>query len=51
MAMDGVGSTPGPPLMTEIGDVIRFTRRKVLTAFTGVDSEKKDSGKHAQKSA
>lgn len=50
MAMNGVGSTLGPQLMAEIGDVTRFTHRVALTAFAGVDPGKNDSGKHVQKS-
>ncbi len=50
MAMDGVGSTLGPQLMAEIGDVTRFTHRGALTAFAGVDPGKNDSGKHVRKS-
>lgn len=50
MAMNGVGSTLGPQLMAEIGDVTRFTHRGALTAFAGVDPGKNDSGKHIQKS-
>ena len=50
MAMNGVGSTLGPQLMAEIGDVTRFTHREALTAFAGVDPGKNDSGKHIQKS-
>ena len=50
MALNGVGSTLGPQLMAEIGDVTRFTHREALTAFAGVDPGKNDSGKHVQKS-
>lgn len=50
MAMNGVGSTLGPQLMAEIGDVTRFTHRKALTAFAGVDPGKNDSGQRLQKS-
>ena len=39
MAMNGVGSTLGPQLMAEIGDVTRFTHREALTAFAGVDPD------------
>lgn len=35
--MNDVGSTLGPQLMAEIGDVTRFTHREALTAFAGVD--------------
>lgn len=50
MAMNGVGSTLGPQLMAEIGDVTRFTHRGALTAFVGVDPGRNDSGQHIQKS-
>ncbi len=50
MAMNGVGSTLGPQLIAEIGDVTRFTHREALTAFAGVDPGKNDSGQHIQKS-
>lgn len=50
MAMNGVGTTLGPQLMAEIGDVTRFTHRGALTAFAGVDPGKNDSGQHIQKS-
>ena len=36
MAMNGVGSTLGPQLMAEIGDVTRFTHKGAVTAFAGV---------------
>lgn len=50
MAMNGVGSTLGPQLMAEIGDVTRFIHRGALTAFAGVDPGRNDSGQHIQKS-
>ena len=50
MAMTGVGTTLGPQLMAEIGDVSRFTKRGALTAFAGVDPGKNESGQFAQKS-
>lgn len=50
MAMNGVGSTLGPQLMAEIGDVTRFTHRGALTAFAGIDPGRNDSGQHIQKS-
>ncbi len=50
MAMEGVGSTLGPQLMAEIGDVTRFSHRGALTAFAGVDPGKNDSGQYVQKS-
>lgn len=49
MAMNGVGTTLGPQLIAEIGDVTRFTHREALTAFAGVDPGKNDSGQHIQK--
>lgn len=50
MAMNGVGSTLGPQLIAEIGDVTRFTHREALTAFAGVDPGKNDSGQQIKKS-
>ena len=50
MAMNGVGTTLGPQLMAEIGDVTRFVKRGSLTAFAGVDPGKNESGKYSQKS-
>ena len=50
LAMKGVGTTLGPQLMAEIGDVTRFTHKGALTAFAGVDPGKNDSGSHFQKS-
>ena len=50
MAMNGVGSTLGPQLMAEIGDVTRFEKRGSLTAFAGVDPGKNESGQYVQKS-
>ena len=50
LAMKGVGTTLGPQLMAEIGDVTRFTHKGALTAFAGVDPGKNDSGSHSQKS-
>lgn len=50
MAMNDVGPSLGPQLMAEIGDVTRFTHRKALAAFAGVDPDKNDSSKHNQKS-
>lgn len=49
MEMTGVGTTLGPQLMAEIGDVTRFTHREALTAFAGVDPGQNESGKHASK--
>ena len=50
MSMYCVGSTFGPQLIAEIGDVSRFTHREALTAFAGVDPGKNDSGDHISKS-
>ena len=36
MEMFGVGSTLGPQLMAEIGDVRRFHSKKALVAFAGI---------------
>ena len=36
MAMKGVGTSLGPQLMAEIGDVSRFTHKGAITAFAGV---------------
>ena len=50
MAMYGVGSSLGPQLMAEIGDVSRFTHKGALTAFAGVDPGVNESGSYEQKS-
>lgn len=44
MQMFGVGSTFGPQLMAEIGDVLRFARKQSLVAFAGIDPAPNDSG-------
>ena len=44
MNMYGVGSTFGPQLMAEIGDISKFQHREALTAYAGVDPGKDDSG-------
>lgn len=44
MSMYGVGSTLGPQLMAEIGDVSRFDHRSAITAFAGVDPGVNQSG-------
>ncbi|MBM6804629.1 IS110 family transposase, partial [Mediterraneibacter glycyrrhizinilyticus] len=49
MQMKGVGSSLGPQLMAEIGDVTRFTHKGALTAFAGVDPGN-ESGSYKQKS-
>lgn len=40
----GLGSTLGPQLMAEIGNVRRFHSKKALVAFAGIDSPPNDSG-------
>ncbi len=50
MEMDGVGSTLGPQLIAEIGDVTRFKHRGALTAFAGVDPRPNESGDYKRKS-
>ena len=44
MEMFGVGSTLGPQLMAEIGDVRRFHSKKALVAFAGIDAPPYQSG-------
>jgi len=50
MGMYGVGTSLGPQLMAEIGDVCRFAHRGSLTAFTGVDPMPNQSGKSERQS-
>ena len=50
MGIYGVGKTYEPQLITEIGDVYRFTHREALTAFAGVDSGVDESGQHKSNS-
>jgi transposase len=50
LAMGGVGSTLGPQIMAEIGDVRRFPRKENLIAFAGVDSPPFQSGTFEAKS-
>lgn len=50
MAMKGVGTSLGPQLMAEIGDVTRFTHKGAITAFAGVDPGVNQSGTYDQKS-
>ena len=50
MAMKGVGTSLGPQLMAEIGDVSRFTHKGAITAFAGVDPGVNESGSYEQKS-
>ena len=46
----GAGVTTGPQLMAEIGDVRRFSSRKFLIAFAGVDPGENQSGQYKSKS-
>lgn len=50
MAMKGVGTSLGPHLMAEIGDVTRFTHKGAITAFAGVGPGVNQSGTYQQKS-
>lgn len=50
MGMNGVGTSLGPQLMAEIGDVSRFTHEGAITAFSGADSGVNESGPYSQKS-
>lgn len=50
MSMNGVGPSPGPQLMAEIGDIHRFSHRSALTAFAGVDLGVNQSSTYNQKS-
>lgn len=45
MEMYGVGTSLGPQLMAEIGDVRRFSSKKSLVAFAGIEPLLNDSGK------
>ena len=49
MAMKGIGTSLGPQLMTEIGNVSRFTHKGAITAFTGVDPGVNESETYKQK--
>jgi len=44
MEMYGVGSTYGPQLMAEIGDIRRFEHKRALVAFAGIDPMPNQSG-------
>ncbi|MGX8711018.1 MAG: IS110 family transposase [bacterium] len=44
MGMFGVGTTLGPQLMAEFGDVYRFHSKKALVAFAGIDAPPYQSG-------
>jgi len=50
MAQYGVGTSYGPQLMAEIGDVRRFARKQSLVAFAGVDPSPNDSGDKTSRS-
>ena len=50
MGLYGAGSTVGPQLIGEIGDVRDFANRKALVAFAGVDPGDDSSGKYESKS-
>ena len=50
MAQYGVGTSFGPQLMAEIGDVRRFARKQALVAFAGVDPSPNDSGDKVSRS-
>ena len=50
MAMCGVGTSLGPHLMAEIGDLSSFRKREALTAFAGVDPGANQSGKYEAQS-
>lgn len=50
MAMQGAGDITGPKLMAEIGDVRRFTSKRALVAFAGVDAPPFQSGNFEAKS-
>lgn len=52
MGMFGVGSSLGPQLMAEVGDVTRFVGKQSLVAFAGVDpkpNESSDKKPHSSK--
>lgn len=44
LSLHGVGTTLGPQLIAEIGDVRRFYSRKALIAYAGIDSSPYQSG-------
>ena len=44
MFLPGVGTTLGPQLIAEIGDIRRFHSRKALIAYAGIDSSPYQSG-------
>lgn len=50
ISMYGVGPTTGPQLIAEIGDIRRFTGKRALVAYAGVDPSVNQSGMHVGKS-
>lgn len=50
MSMFGVGPVTGPMLMAEIGDVSRFTSKRALVAYAGLDAPPYQSGAFEAKS-
>lgn len=44
LSLHGVGTTLGPQLIAEIGNVRRFHSRKALIAYAGIDSSPYQSG-------
>ena len=50
LSMAGVGTTLGPQLIAEIGDVSRFSHKGALTAYAGVDPGANQSGDYEQQS-
>lgn len=50
MAIKGIGTSLGPQIMAEIGDVTCFTHKGAITAFAGVDPGVNQSGTYEQKS-
>lgn len=50
MEMKGVGTSLGPQIMAEVGDVMRFTHKSAITAFAGVDPGVNESGDYKKKS-
>ena len=50
MEMKRVGTSLGPQITAEVGDVTRFTHRGAITAFAGVDPDVNESRTHKEKS-
>ena len=50
LAMRGVGTTFGPQLIAEIGDITQYVKRTAITAFAGVDPGVNESGSFKSKS-